>query len=269
MPFRKAKKTISLYIVFFGLFFPTHLFAQGEIDDQEKIFYRNEKTYAFGLNSNGASFHYRYGVRVNAFRHRVYELDIANLKHPKELKISNPYPVYYTSGRFVYGKLNAFIVARADYGYQKEIYQKRDIGGLSIRRNYSIGASLGILKPIYYEVVIPSTLEVEDQKFDPVLHTVIDILGPSSFFKGISEILPDPGIHAKYSYSFEYSKKDETLRMLESGVMAEYFLYPPKIMAITTNSPFFLTLFVQYRFGKVVDSRYSKKMKEISLPVIQ
>lgn len=269
MLFLRISRKIYIVILVFGTFFPGLVFSQGEIDEQEKLFYRNEKTYAIGLNSNGMSFNYRYAVRINAFRHRVYELDFANIKHTKELKIVNPSPYYYTTDRFVFGKINVLMVARLNYGYQKEIYQKRDVGGLSIRRNYSLGASLGLLKPIYYEIVNPFSMVIEDKKFDPDVHTSVDILGTSSFFKGFGEIKPDPGVHFKYSYSFEYSKKDDVLRMLEVGFISEMFLYPPKIMAITTNSPFFMTLFVQYRFGKVVDTRYARKMKSIGIPEME
>ncbi len=257
-------KYLKLLLFFGFLVLSLNLFSQGEIDNQDKIFYRNERTYAFGINSNGVSFKYRYAVRVNAFRHRIYDLDISNLKHIKEIKSVNPY--IYNSGRFVYGKQNIFYVLRANYGFQKELFQKRDIGGLSIRRNYSIGASLGILKPIYYEIIYPP-FDTKDEKFDPNSHQIVDILGTSSYFKGFSEIKPNPGIHFKYSYSFEFSKRDEIIRALEAGVMTELFLYPPDIMALTTNNQYFVTLFINYRFGKVVDNRYVKKIKLLPTPI--
>jgi hypothetical protein len=253
------------FILFLGFIFSWFVsFSQGEIDDQSKIFYRNERTFALGLNSNGISFKYRYAVRINAFRHRIYDLDISNLKNVKEVKSVNPYA--YSSGRFVYGKLNNFYAIRADYGYQKEIYRKRDIGGLSIRRNYSFGPTLGLLKPIYYQIVY-SPSEVKDEKLDVTIHQPTDIIGTASFFKGMSEIIPNPGAHIKYSYSFEYSKRDEIYRSLDAGVIADVFLYPPKIMALTTNNQYFVTLFLNFRFGKVIDSRLSKKMAKLPTPI--
>ncbi len=254
------KYLISFFVL---LLFAEPIFAQGEIDEQKKIFYRNEKTYAISLNSNGISAKFRYAQRINAFSHRVYDLEIGNLKNSKEQKTSNPY--LYNSGRYVYGKLNSFYVLRVNYGYQKEVYQKRDIGGISVRKIYSIGASLGVLKPIYYQILIPPT-GVIDEKFDPQKHRVGDIAGTASFFKGLNEVLPDPGINVQYMYSFEFGKNDATLRSFDVGTTAEFFLYPPKIMALTTNSPLFLTLFITYRFGKVVDSRKAK-LKNIGSPI--
>jgi len=254
-------KNVLLFFIFIFSF--AQLLAQGEIDEQTKIFYRNERSYALSLNSNGMSLKYRYAFRKDAFRSTFYDIEIGNLKHPKEIKTSNP--LYYNSGKYVYGKLNNLYVVRANYGFQKQIYEKRDIGGISIRRLYSIGATLGLLKPIYYQIIVPP-YDVKLEKFNAQTHRVGDILGTASFFKGLNEAFPDPGINVQYLYSFEFSKKDEKIQSVDVGATAELFLYPPKIMAEIINSPFFLTFFISYRFGKVVDSRKSK-LRDIKNPL--
>ena len=56
-----------------------------------------------------------------------------------------------TNKNIVYGKLNATYTLKGGLGYQKEMFQKRDQGGISIRYFINFGPSFAIMKPIYYE----------------------------------------------------------------------------------------------------------------------
>ena len=62
------------------------VYAQGEIDVQPAVFWRNEWSIALMVNSNGFGANYRYGERINADNKRLYELDFAYMKDPKEFK---------------------------------------------------------------------------------------------------------------------------------------------------------------------------------------
>ena len=62
------------------------VYAQGEIDFQSRVFYRNEWSLAAMLNSNGFGANYRYGQRIDAANKRLYEVDFAYLKDPNEQK---------------------------------------------------------------------------------------------------------------------------------------------------------------------------------------
>lgn len=250
-----------LFILLLFTFLPNlYVYAQGEIDTQDKIFFRNERTYAFNLNSNGWGFDFRYGKRINAYRHRLYEIQFAEMKHPKEFKSSNPY--IYTQDRYVFGKLNTFMNIRGGYGLQRQLYEKYDKGGISIRRYFTTGISIGILKPVYYEVLYPRDT-IKEEKFDPVKHQLGDILGKASFFKGFNEITITPGINAKYGYTFEFSKRDDVFRAFELGAMLDFFLIKPEILSLAKNNNYYLTLFISYRFGRIVDNRF-KNIPEIA-----
>jgi hypothetical protein len=242
-------KKIFLFLSFLT-FVIQHTFSQGDLDEQKKIFYRNEKSLAVMLNSNGFGLNGRYSVRIDAFRKKNFDFEIVSLKHPQEYRSSSS---SNTSTRgYIIGKLNNVFVLRPGYGKQKEVFQKFDIGGISVRRFYSFGPSLALLKPIYYEVQDPLTEEIKTQKFNI---TYVDyILGKASFFKGFDEISVKPGAFFKGGISFEFSKFDQVIHAIEGGVIAEGFISKLPIMATKQNYQFFLTLFVSYRFGKVVDT---------------
>jgi len=235
----------------------TVIHAQGEISGQSPIFFRNEKSVAFMLNSNGWGANGRYAKRIDARRKTVFDFDFVGIKHPKEVKISNN---YLRNRSFVYGKENSFFNLRVGYGKQKELYRKIDKGGISIRRFFSFGPAIGFLKPIYYEVFEKNPSDptgeifLNDEKFNTSIHQG-DIYGRSSFFKGFNEIEVVPGIHGRLGVSFEYSRQNITLHALETGLMIDAFPKKIPIMATENNNFIFVTLFICYRFGKIVDDR--------------
>jgi hypothetical protein len=231
--------------------------AQGEISGQSPIFYRNEKSVAILLNSNGYGINGRYAKRINARRKTVFDIDFVGIKHPKEVKISNN---YFSNRSFVYGKENSVFNLRVGYGKQKEMFRKIDKGGISIRRFFSFGPTAALMKPIYYEVYEtnpsnPSDLPfLSDEKFNTSIHQS-SIYGRSSFFKGFNEIDVLPGIYGRLGVSFEYSRQNVTLHALEGGLMIDAFPKKIPIMATEDNNFIFVTLFISYRFGKIVDDR--------------
>ena len=235
--------------------------AQGDIDDQTKIFYRDELSGAFLLNSNGWGLNFRYAKRIDASKKFLYDFDFALLKHPKEYKSSSQYAYGRT---YVLGKQFIPFIFRGSYGMQTEIFRKFDAGGISVRRFISAGPSLALLKPIYYDIQYDGYVKV--QRYDPELFNTATsyydpIIGRASFFKGFNELDVVPGAFLKLGVSFEYSRQDKVLHAIEAGAFLEGFLKKLPIMATQENYQVFLSLFVSYRFGKVVDPTAKKKNK--------
>lgn len=246
------KKLLTIFLLFTLL--PLSIIAQGVIDDQQRIFYRNERTYALLLNSNGFGFGYREGKRINFLNKRLIDIELNFIKHPKEIKLSNPYS--QTAGSFVFGKLNNCITIKGGFGHQHELYKKIDLGGVAIRYFYSGGPVLAISKPIYYNVIYSVggiSYEIRQEKFDLDIHHPGDIYSKASFFKGINELGLIPGLYGKGGLNFEYSKEDKIIHAIELGVSLEAFPKKIPIMASDDNQAFFFTPFISYRVGIVID----------------
>lgn len=263
-------KKLFIYIPFILTWSLT--FAQGEIDEQDKIFYRNERTFAAFLTSTGIGGNFRYARRITAFKKTLYEIDLVNIKHPKEVKISTS-TTTLTSRSFVYGKLNNFYNLRAGIGLQKEIFQKFDKGGISIRYFYNAGPTLGIKKPVYYYIYeINAKGEIIGQKiekFDIIQHVDPRLMSKASFFNGINEVTFTPGLYCKGGFTFEFGRYDEILHAIEAGVIVDAFLAKIPIMAIENNKQVFFSLFLSYRFGKVMDSRFKNRKTAIDEIIVQ
>ncbi len=230
-------------------------FAQGEIDEQQKILYRNEKTIAGYLNTNGFGAGFRYGKNLNSFKKIIYDADLMYVKHAKEYKTTN---AYNPAGRsFVYGKLNSFYVLRGGVGLQNEKYRKHDKGGISIRYFYSGGPSLGILKPIYYEYYNYTSVDTPEKTIGKFPEDELPsfVAGRASLLRGFDELKVVPGASAKIGVSFEFSKYDDVVHALESGAIVDLFYKKIPIMYGNTNNFVFVSLYISYRFGKVIDAK--------------
>lgn len=257
------------FLLSFILFTLLTLIGNGQelTDDMPKIFYRNERTFGFQINTNGWGLGFRYGDRINYFEKRIYEVDLSLLKHEKEIKSSS---TYISSESFVFGKLNYAFDLRLGYGKQNEIFSKRDPGSVAVRYFYSIGPSVAILKPIYYEILYPvsdSLYGVREEKFNADIHTSGDIKGKASFFEGIDELTLVPGAYFKFGFNFEFSQAETLIHSIEAGIMIQAYLDQLEIMAVEDNQQFYFTLFASYKFGRVVNAQeisdsYLKKRKQ-------
>jgi hypothetical protein len=230
------------------------VFPQGEINEQQKIFFRNERSFAFLLNSDGYGFSYREAKRINYLNKRFFEIEAGNIKHPKEYRMSNP--LYQTPGTFKYGKINGAVYFRGSIGRQHELFKKADLGGVAVRYFYSAGPVLAFYKPIYYKILYPVSsyeFDLVEEKLDVNTHPPYDIYSKAAWTRGFSEIRVVPGLFAKGGFNFEYSKEEKVIHALEVGASLSGFMKEIPIMATAENKSIYFSLFISYRFGVVID----------------
>ncbi len=236
--------------------------AQGEIDDQKRVMFRDERTYGGFLTSNGFGVNFRYGFWRNARNQFILDGDFTYVKNPKEVKTTVAYD--YSSHRYIFGKQNLFWELKGMAGWQKELFRKHDKTGISVRMYYAGGLSIGFLKPIYYEVYsfssIGEAISKEFLKFDPAIHKT-QFGGRGPFFMGFNEIKVLPGLTAKTGLSFEYSQRDAVLHALEAGVSLTVYPREIPIMATEQNNLLFFNLMVGYRFGSIVNISEAARAK--------
>ncbi|MGC1389785.1 MAG: hypothetical protein WA816_02015 [Bacteroidales bacterium] len=244
------KLLILAVLVLFGTI---SSFAQGELNEQQKVFIRNEKSFAILLNSDGFGLSYRGAKRIDYRNKNLFEIDAGNLKLAKEYKQSSQ---SVQGGAFIFGKLNSTFYLRSGIGRQHELFKKADLGGIAVRYFYSAGPVLAIYKPIYYKVLhlLPGNeYEIVEEKFDASIASSQDIYSRASFLKGLDETKVMPGLYAKGGFNFEYSKQDKVIHAIEFGAQVNAFPKKIPIMAGPDNKAIFFSLFVSYRFGIILD----------------
>jgi hypothetical protein len=248
------KLLILAVIIIFGAI---SLYGQGELNEQQKVFFRNEKSFGILLSTDGIGVSYREAKRIDFRNKKLLEFDAGTLRDQKEYKQASS--VTPQGGSYIFGKLNSTFFLRAGFGHQHELFKKADLGGIAVRYFYSAGPVLAIYKPIYYKVLylVPgggaNEYDIKEQKFDASFASPADIYGKSSFTKGLNEIKVMPGLYAKAGVNFEYSKEDKIIHAIELGGQINAFPKKIPIMAGNENKAVFFSLFVSYRFGLILD----------------
>lgn len=220
------------------------------------------------LNSDGWSVLIERGF-INKYEKRTsfLWLDFSEKKHSKEYKQLNEtfaalFPTQTPPLSYKYGKINNFYQFKVGYGQRRQLSGKLDKKNVVIHWTYAAGASIGLLKPYYLEVLVPEGNNTYSRQFakyddpDKQFYFLDDfsIIGGTSFTKGINEISIKPGLTARTGFYFDFAPSKKSYLGIEVGTSVE--LYPQKIelMANTNNTAAFINLYMDVRFGK----RWSK-----------
>lgn len=214
------------------------------------VVYRNESTFGILAHSNGFGLNYRRAKHVTANRKRVFEVELVNMSHPKEVKTYDGQ--FDNSKGFYYGKLNSLIIPRVGVGFQNVLFRKGERKSIEIRYSTYLGASLCLAKPVYLQVksttgTNPVTLS--EEKYDPAVHSIDKIYGASSYLKGFGDLSIYPGAYAKFALSFEYGDMRNDVKVLEVGAVFDVYPTVVPIMANFTNYQVFPSLYISLIYG--------------------
>ncbi|MBI9035976.1 MAG: hypothetical protein JEZ03_16060, partial [Bacteroidales bacterium] len=75
------------------------------------------------------------------------------------------------------------------------------------------------------------------------------IAGKDSFFKGLSKVALNPGIHVKGGFSFDFSKYNQIIRSVEAGVIVDGMIIPYQIMFDRPAEIIIPHIFIRVAFG--------------------
>ena len=221
-----------------------------ENGNDPNVLYRNEISFGVFAHSRGIGINYMRGFHVTGTRKRLVEIEMLNLKHPKEIKVSNQTD---NSKKFVYGKLNNILLFRVGVGYQTTLFKRADRKSVEIRSSYFLGGNISFAKPNYilvYRQNILGTKYQESVRYNPNVHTIDSISGKGPLLDGVSEMKIYPGLYAKLNLSFEYAPYSYKIKAIETGIIFDYY---PKALPIMARNPaenYLITLYVSFVFGK-------------------
>lgn len=246
------KSTIYIFVSFFFLFnlICLNSAAQETIFEEKTTVFKTEQSVGIGMHTNGFQVTYRNGKYLTGFTKRTCEIEVANIKHPREIK--SIYSFEEDVRGYIFGKLNAFFVIRPSIGFQKIIFPKQSIKGVSITSLFQFGPSLGLAKPVYLNIIQQESIisrVVAKEKYDPGKHNANNIYSRSSFLNGFGEINLYPGIFAKVGLHFDYGDERELIKSAEVGFKIDAFLEEVPILAFAENRQFYPNLYIAIFFG--------------------
>ena len=228
--------------------------AKATSGDDAKLLYRHEKTTGIIFHSNGWGINHRRGKHLTGTKKRQFEFEYVSMRNPKETKTG-----IVGSGKpksIVFGKINSVGILRSGIGFQKVIYGKENKNSVEVRYSIYGGSSLSFLKPVYLEISYPNASSNTDneiillEKYDPAKHTNSNIVGKAPWSRGFSEVNIHPGIYGKFGLSFEFGSYDDVLRIVETGVVVDYYPKPVEIMAFNPTPPYFFSLYINVLMGR-------------------
>ena len=251
--------SLSTLLVVLFMLVNSSIYSQSKDDDEKitgielrGIIYEKQFQAGFSLNTNGYSINARRSWSPTAFFERGIDMDLAMIRHPKEV---NDYNYYYVGGStYAYGKLNSLYTFRLGFGERHGIADKIDVGSIEINYFYYGGLSLGGVKPIYLDIntapISSDYVSITTERYDPNKHNLNNIVGGVPFTKGFSEMKIYPGIYAKFGLDFDYKISTRKIGTFETGMVVDYYFREVPIMAKTKNYSYFLAFYLSINFGK-------------------
>lgn len=216
-------------------------------EEHEALF---SKSFVFGgkLTSSGYGIFLEWGRPVSVKKSWLFQLDISEVKHVKEQKLSS---VYVQSVPFIYGKINYFYPVKLGIQQQRLLGNKDIKNGVSVTANYGGGVSLGLLRPYYVQIERGNGLEyIKYQGPDSTDFISSDIFAGPSLNKGWSDLKMTPGVYAKAALRFDYGLFHEVITALEVGVNADYYAKKIPQMVFNDQKQFFYGAYFSLIFGK-------------------
>ncbi|MTB52169.1 hypothetical protein [Lewinella sp. W8] len=264
-----------LTALFFLLFLSSWASAQQQLPGNQNIYdaggvgivYDHELTFYAGLATpRNFFFGVRSGKLITYDKMRYWTASFGDIRHSRERR-ENPDRINLATNRvsraYVFGKQNQLYALRVGFGQRTYLSEKARERGVAVGYSYEFGPTLGLLKPYYLEVDAgepgrPGTIvDIRHTGENTAEFLNQDrIFGASAWTVGIDEIAFRPGIHAKIAAHFGFGAYEESAKLLETGLMADFFLGNTDIMIESdltpgvSNSPLFLSLFVNFHFGK-------------------
>jgi len=239
--------------ILFCLILSDHLFAQEDRSQGKNILYKNAVDFGLLLHTRGYGADVQFLKQRTVNDHQLFDVSILELKSPKE--ISQPNPLISGSNSYVFGKLNNLIVLNLSYGTRYVLADRNIPNDVKVNLNYSIGPVIGWMKPIYYEVRLPSPdgtpPQIIEAKFDPdnLVYQQNTVGVAPELFKGVNESFFIFGGCAKAGLNFEWGKTDYKYYSLETGVMVDAFPTPVPIFATIKNDQVYVNLYVSISYG--------------------
>lgn len=213
--------------------------------------YKKEIYGGLNLHTSGWGAEFTYAKFQTYKRKTLFYASFVKMKHSKEVKTQGF--LDESAKDYVFGKLNSLGILRIGYGKKNLLFEKKREKGVNISTNLIIGPSIGLLKPIYLDVLrtnAANTPNVVTEKYDPENHNLGNIYGQTRGLRGLSETKIKPGLFLQAGLEFEYNDDRSIIKAIATGVTLD--AYPSRIPIMTSiNNPFlFPTVYIHLLIGK-------------------
>ncbi len=238
----------KLYIVTFVI-----LFLRGSTtiaQTQDSYDYNSEFTWGVNKNTSGGligGFVFKKARKLNERILETYGLEIMNVKHPQESRLSSG-----TGNFFIYGKSNYLYAFRFQYGRDLIVFKKAPQQGVEIKAVLAGGPTIGVVAPYFIERTIDlGIFATKHEQYDPSnpFHSYGKILGTGYLFEGLGQSTIQLGANIKAGVNFELGTVKSQVTGFEVGFLLDTYFNKVILVPTAKNSSVFPTLYFTLFYG--------------------
>jgi len=224
-----------------------------QVPVNEKLMVRISKEIWLGATVHSSGFALNYGMsKFKTFKKKsLINVDLVSINHDKDYKIFGSFDE--NAKKFIFGKFNSLYTVRFGFGNRKILYEKLRENGLQISMNYTVGPSVGLVKPVFLEVFkydfSGRIAGIATERYYPELHNFYNIYGRASWAAGLMETKINPGMFFKFGLDFDYSSNRDIINSLEVGACLDVFSKPVILMVENNNYRFYPSVYINCSIG--------------------
>jgi hypothetical protein len=211
--------------------------------------YEYDREYLLGVNKNTnggmvGGLALKVGTRLDDSQFAFFGLELANVKHPKEVRYTT-----VTGNNYIFGKSNHLYAIRPHYGREVILFKKAPNQGVQVSALAAVGPSIGLVAPYFIEYAI-NRVETVVEQYDPAVHqSRFNILGTGRLLEGIGQSELAIGGMAKAALYFEFGVFKSNATGLEVGYQVEGFQKKIPLILREQNRQFFQSAYFTLFFG--------------------
>jgi hypothetical protein len=184
------------------------------------------------------------GTRLDDSQFAFFGLELANVKHPKEVRKTT-----VTGNNYVFGKSNYLYAIRPHYGREVILFKKAPNQGVQVSALAAVGPSIGLIAPYYIEYAL-NRVETVLEPYDPAKHqSSYNIMGTGRLLEGLGKSKLAIGGMAKAALHFEFGVFKSNATGLEIGYQVEGFQKEIPLIPTAGNKQFFQSAYFTLFFG--------------------
>ncbi len=245
----KTKMTRLVYLNIIVLLL--HLEAHTQVAPPKETILEEPNELNLGINLNTQAsllggFTFKFNKQVTTTKASSFTAEFVNIRHPKEIRISNT--SFKNSSSFVYGKYNSLLAIRTLYGKQFLLFNKAKDEGIEFSMNTSAGVIWGLEKPYY--VLLDGTSRDSTGYFPYKNVTEPDkITGQGNLFMGLNQAKLVPGASFRLSAIIEFGADRSTPFGIEIGSQVDAFGRKIQILPYAGDKQVFISGFLVAYMG--------------------
>lgn len=219
-------------------------------EEEGVLSYSKQNTFGLELRTNGYGLFFEHGRMRSPRFTNLYSLELSEIMHPKEEKLSNNSQGYFANS-FKYGKIINFYQAKLGFGQQYIFGQKGNKNGIAVMGIVKGGLAIGLMKPYYLNVEDGTGTErtIKYSRKDSSDFVGARIIGSAGLGKGWSEVKVNPGLFINTALRFDFGAFNESISALELGFSADAYSKKVEQLVANPSKRFFYQAHVALLFG--------------------